>query len=222
MKILSIDTSTPTCGVAISNETQILFQEEIVGRQIHIEVLTPLIQKAIKQHGDVDAIAVTIGPGSFNGLRIGLTTAKALAFVYKVPIIPISTLDALAFQINKDNSPFKIMLYSHRDLFHCADFTFVNDGFKSSALSFKPAHDILTDEDSNVYTNEKEKFESLVDDLKFKVKDIQPSIEAIALLAFKTRHSALYDFKTLEPEYNAVYEAKKWTPPAFIQTSLTK
>mgnify|MGYP002629155227 CR=1 FL=1 len=222
MKLLILDTSTSLCGIAITDNNTLIFEEEFIGRQIHIEVLAPTIKKAIQAHGNVDAIALTIGPGSFNGLRIGLTTAKALAFVYRIPIIPVPTLDALAWQLDISNFPCKILLYSHRDYFHYAEYFLEEGSPKSLKTQFKSASEIIEEDDLPIFTNEVEKLTLLVDNPVRMIENVQPRISSIAFWAYKNKAHASTDYYTLEPVYNAVYVAKKWTPPAYIQTELSK
>ncbi len=79
-----------------------LAERSIVEKNIHSERLLPIIDEVIREAmitlNDVDAVAVSIGPGSFTGLRIGLSTAKGLATALRKPIIAVPTLDALAYE----------------------------------------------------------------------------------------------------------------------------
>lgn len=98
--ILHIETATKICSVAVSEAGNILaFHEEHPDNYVHGEQLTLFIEKVcIKariQLSDLDAVSVSIGPGSYTGLRIGLSTAKGLCFGLEIPIICIETLDSL-------------------------------------------------------------------------------------------------------------------------------
>lgn len=101
MPILAIETATLVSGVAIAEPDRLLAEITLQTQLTHSEVLMPHIQLAmqiakldIKQ---LDAVAVSIGPGSFTGLRIGLATAKTLAYALSIPVIGVSTLEALAY-----------------------------------------------------------------------------------------------------------------------------
>lgn len=100
MIILSIDSATPVAGVAVIDENKILGENFLNTGNTHSEKLLPLIEHTLEglkmDIHDIDGIAVSIGPGSFTGLRIGLATAKALAQVTGIKLIAIPTLDALA------------------------------------------------------------------------------------------------------------------------------
>lgn len=100
MTILAIDTSTVVSSVALAESDRLLAELTLQTRRTHSEHLMPhiadLLTKAEKGKSDIQAIAVSIGPGSFTGLRIGLATAKALAYALKLKIIGVPTLAALA------------------------------------------------------------------------------------------------------------------------------
>lgn len=99
-KILSIETSTSICSVAIHEDGDLVSLEELDEAGAHSEKLIGLLDKAIYQSGlgysTLDAIAVSEGPGSYTGLRIGVSTAKGLAFALNKPLIGVNTLKALA------------------------------------------------------------------------------------------------------------------------------
>ncbi len=103
MRILALDTSTPVNSVCILDENGII-AEHIMGTQgSHNRYLLKNIDLCLKsagvQLGDIDGIAVALGPGSFTGLRIGISTAKTLAWANQLPIFGIPTLDALALNV---------------------------------------------------------------------------------------------------------------------------
>ena len=98
--ILGIETSTKICSVALSKNNQLLALEEEGGDYSHSEKLTVFIQKVLKRAGldlkDVDVIAVSKGPGSYTGLRIGVSVAKGLCYSLNKPLIAVDTLQAMA------------------------------------------------------------------------------------------------------------------------------
>ncbi len=106
MRILGLDTATATASVALIQDDAIL-AEEIYGaaapgaaKKNHAEIILPLIEAVLSQArvalADLDALAVSIGPGSFTGLRIGLATVKGLAYGSGLPAVGVSTLLATA------------------------------------------------------------------------------------------------------------------------------
>jgi tRNA threonylcarbamoyladenosine biosynthesis protein TsaB len=100
MKTLGIDTSTMTAGVGIVEDNQILVDLKFDVRVTYSEILMPTIDLAFRTVGmkidDLDGLAISIGPGSFTGLRIGLSTVKGLCSGSKKPLAAIPSLDALA------------------------------------------------------------------------------------------------------------------------------
>lgn len=103
--ILQIETSTISCSVAVSLNGQTLAVKEIAERNAHASHLTLFINEVLasskKTFADLNAIAVSMGPGSYTGLRIGVSTAKGLCFALDIPLIAINTLQAMVGGIAK-------------------------------------------------------------------------------------------------------------------------
>ncbi|HIA36804.1 MAG TPA: tRNA (adenosine(37)-N6)-threonylcarbamoyltransferase complex dimerization subunit type 1 TsaB, partial [Flavobacteriales bacterium] len=98
--ILNIETATRVCSVALGkNGTLISFKETKVDRS-HASSITIFIEQILSEEGlsakDLDAIAVSKGPGSYTGLRIGVSTAKGLCYALDIPLIAINSLESLA------------------------------------------------------------------------------------------------------------------------------
>ena len=100
MIVLGLDSATVAASVAVVNDECLLGEITINTRKNHSQRLLPLIDRLLADTGvelpDLSGLAVTNGPGSFTGLRIGLATAKGLAQVLKLPVTPVCTLDVLA------------------------------------------------------------------------------------------------------------------------------
>ncbi|WP_299287305.1 tRNA (adenosine(37)-N6)-threonylcarbamoyltransferase complex dimerization subunit type 1 TsaB, partial [uncultured Mucilaginibacter sp.] len=98
--ILQIETSTTSCSVALAKDGTVLSAKTINQRNIHAEVITVFIGEIFAANGltfeEMDAVAVSSGPGSYTGLRIGVSTAKGLCFSLDKPLIAIETLQAMA------------------------------------------------------------------------------------------------------------------------------
>lgn len=103
--ILSIETSTKVCSVALHKEQMLLARADLHVDQSHSEQLTVLIQDILKTSGhrakDLHAIAISAGPGSYTGLRIGTSTAKGLCYALDIPLIAIDTLEAMSHGISR-------------------------------------------------------------------------------------------------------------------------
>ena len=99
-RILSIETSTSICSVAIHAQGDLLALAEIKEPGAHAEKLLLLVDEVFKKAGlnftDLDAVAVSQGPGSYTGLRIGVSTAKGIAYALDIPLMGINTLQAMA------------------------------------------------------------------------------------------------------------------------------
>jgi tRNA threonylcarbamoyladenosine biosynthesis protein TsaB len=103
MKILGVDTATTSCSVAIVDKSSLLSEFTINRKETHSKHLMEMILAAVKMAGltfsGLDGFAVTKGPGSFTGLRIGISTIKGLAVASEKPVVGISSLETLAFQV---------------------------------------------------------------------------------------------------------------------------
>lgn len=98
--IINIETSSMTCSVALTKDGVVEFQLEDTEGMNHAVKLAPFVERCmdeVNRKGEkLDAVAVSLGPGSYTGLRIGLSLAKGLAFSLGVPLIGISTLQIMA------------------------------------------------------------------------------------------------------------------------------
>ncbi len=145
MKLLAIDTALAACSVAVfddgagsddaGDEGRLISASEELGRG-HAERLMDMIGEVMAEAGvafnDLDRIAVTVGPGSFTGLRVGLSVARGLALVLKIPVVGVTTLEAIGegarrqAAASRKGMPVEVVLDARRDeVFHQA---FAADG----------------------------------------------------------------------------------------------
>jgi tRNA threonylcarbamoyladenosine biosynthesis protein TsaB len=104
MKILALETASEICGVALTEDKDLVAEYRLVQKNVHNEKLVSAINLVVSDANcdleTLDGIAVSMGPGSFTGLRIGISVAKGLAFTLGIPLVGVNTLDALAHQAN--------------------------------------------------------------------------------------------------------------------------
>jgi len=123
MKVLGIDTSTKFLCLGLADKTSFYEYRIELGRR-HLSLLVPTIKRALEalgwSAGELDYLAVGLGPGSFTGLRVGLATIKGLSWAYQKPIVGISTLDIIAHNSPHCDKPLAVALDARRDLIYCS------------------------------------------------------------------------------------------------------
>lgn len=106
MKILAFDTALNACSVAITDDHDVLAHIHEKRRRGHAETLMPMIEGLMGGIGlayrDIDLIAVTVGPGTFTGLRIGLAAARGMSLAARKPLVGVTTLEALAAAVPEE------------------------------------------------------------------------------------------------------------------------
>ena len=129
LPLLSLETSGDLCSVALKLNENDYYQNSVKQKYVHSEKIMIMIDRLFETSGiglsDAAAIAVSIGPGSFTGLRIGLAAAKGLAAGSGLPIIPVPTYEALAFRLIKylaDKTKFAIVNRVNIEELYAAEF----------------------------------------------------------------------------------------------------
>ncbi|MCP4689926.1 MAG: tRNA (adenosine(37)-N6)-threonylcarbamoyltransferase complex dimerization subunit type 1 TsaB [Desulfobacterales bacterium] len=107
MKLLAVDTSTPGCSVAVKDRETTMAEASYRGARTHSRHLMGMVRTVLDlaelSVADLDGFAVTLGPGTFTGLRIGVSAVKGLAEAADKPVVGVSSLRALAEQVNLDD-----------------------------------------------------------------------------------------------------------------------
>ena len=133
MKILAIDTSTMLGGIAIMDESLLIAESRLNVKSTHSERLMTEIEHCLKQSGikisDIDVFAVATGPGSFTGLRIGLSTVKGFSYATGKQIVSVPTLEALAWNFPYSRYPVCTMLDARKKEVYAALFKWEGENF---------------------------------------------------------------------------------------------
>lgn len=126
--LLSMDSSAVTASVALTDGDEIIKSEFVNSGLTHSETLLPMITRVMDGHkyAGLDGIAITAGPGSFTGVRIGVATVKGLAFNDDIPCFSVSTLEAIAYNFVDENAVVCAVMDARRMQFYNAVFKVKN------------------------------------------------------------------------------------------------
>ena len=131
MKILALDTSGINCSACIIDDTKVICDFNLNTGMTHSEKLMPMIDTMLKNSNielsDIDVFACSIGPGSFTGLRIGISTVKAFALSLNKPVVGVPSLVGLAFNISNFDGIICSILDAKNDNVYAALFKYKND-----------------------------------------------------------------------------------------------
>ena len=217
--ILSIETSTTNCSVSLSKNGKLLVVKEDYDKNYsHAERLHVYINDVLKyakvSAKDIDAVAISKGPGSYTGLRIGVSAAKGLCYALDIPLISIPTLESLAHQVTTNNGVIVSMLDARRLEVYSAV-------FDSNYQQIRETIAEILNEDSfskylkngNVYFigNGVEKTKSLISHHNtIYIDDKLPSAKELGNIAFnKYKISDFEDVAYFEPYYLKDFVALK-------------
>lgn len=134
MKILGVETATTTGSVAVVGDAGVIAEYTLNIELTHSERLMSTVDRVLSDTGirvaDIDAFAVSIGPGSFTGLRIGLAAVKGLALVTNKPVVPVPTLKALAWNLPHAAWPVCPLLDARKNEVYTAIYRFGESGIE--------------------------------------------------------------------------------------------
>lgn len=225
MTVLGIETATAICGASVVRDGNILSHHFLEAAHIHSEKLMTVIDRTLKESNlsleHLDGVAISIGPGSFTGLRIGLSTAKGLAFASGKPLLVIPTLLGLAFNariqhIATSEQMILPMIDARRNEVYCAlyrnDADVVNEIESAQAKIVEHIEELVKDDENILVVGDgAEKFQQflMTANERCRQKFMFPSREqricsaaSIALLGEqKLRAGETADVASLEPLY---------------------
>lgn len=215
--ILHIETATPVCSVALSENGAMLQLRETSEKNSHSAVITLFIDEVMKTTGkdynQLDAVAVSMGPGSYTGLRIGVSTAKGICYAIDKPLIAISTLQAMAAGVKKSNSSlgfeslFCPMIDARRmevyNALYLSDLS-VYRGIRADVITNESFHDELEKFKVHFFGNGAEKCRPLLEshpNAVFPEDFSVSSAHMISLAEEKYSHKEFEDVVYFEPYY---------------------
>ena len=210
MILLGIESSSRKLSVGLMKDKIFseLFSEKINDTANSLPILSKqIINKALLSFEDLDAICISAGPGSFTGLRIGMSYAKGIALALNIPIVPISTFDSLAH----DNTIKKlsVLIYSHGNTFYICEYNLDNGKLSKSTEPkvilkenvLKLSHNIVFNGPQNIFEDLK------AHNLKIEFKEL--SVENIIKISQKNfRLLKTKSLDNLVPEYVGNFEVK--------------
>ncbi len=223
--ILNIETSTNVCSVALSSDSTVLEHHENYDGLSHSTLLSAYVRSALEyvrsREMTVDAVAVSIGPGSYTGLRIGLSEAKGLAFGLQVPLITVGTLQLLAVQtmfsqFSDDMPLFVPMLDARRDEVYTAVYDEALNEILSPQAMILDSHSFSDLRHGNkrlvIAGNGASKAQRIIgssDDLEY-LPDIKPvALDMVALSEKAWREKRFADIAYSTPMYLKEFQATK-------------
>lgn len=219
--ILNIETATTNCSVSLSrNGETIVLKEDNSKNYSHAENLHVFINAVLKEANitsrDLKAIAISKGPGSYTGLRIGVSAAKGLCFALDIPLISVPTLENLAHQVETTNGIIISMLDARRLEVYTATFDCNYNEISQTEAKILDANAFEEQlNQGSVYFvgNGVEKTKTLINHLNaIFVEDKLPSADQMSLLAFnKFKQDDFEDVAYFEPYYLKDFVALKST-----------
>lgn len=216
MNILGIETSTRAASVAVISDEKILSEIIQESRSPHSETLQVQIEEVLKNSGvekNIDAVAVSIGPGSFTGLRIGLAAAKVLAYAWQIKIIGVPTLQAISYNFPTNSVTILPLIDAQKNRAYVQQFVNCSP---QTEIEVKPIEEIITSAekiDGEVFLcgDVLHKIKSkLPDNLKFAPINLRmPKASSVALCGKNLLDSGKIDnLMNLEPLYIRRSEAE--------------
>lgn len=213
MATLSLETSAKVCSVALHSSGQLITSAEVHVEQSHATRLAPLIDDLIKfskiEFRQIQAIAVSSGPGSYTGLRIGVSLAKGLCFALKVPLIAINTLELLAYQMSKEVDS-DVLLCPMIDARRMEVYSMIVNTDLNSVLPIAPRvidassfHDLLQERKILFFGDGATKCRTVINHINAHFIDgVYPQASKMGELAYlKLKSGEIEDLESFEPFY---------------------
>lgn len=141
MNLLAIETATEACSVALLHGDALIDRSELAPRR-HAELVLPMAEDLLAEAGitrkQLDAIAVGRGPGAFTGVRLAISVAQGLALALDIPVVPVSSLAALAMQAPRNGAAILAAIDARRGEIYAGTFQMGTEGINSQINSLRP------------------------------------------------------------------------------------
>ena len=218
--ILSIESSTPVCSVAVHREGNLIATSIYHLGQSHSKLLTGIIKELLERCDldmkDLDAIAVAGGPGSYTGLRIGVSTAKGIAYATQTPLISVNSLDLMYEQVAsilRNDALFCPMIDARRMEVYCQ---LRNKGGEfiwetKPMIVEKDSFEEIENKAIYLFGNGAAKCKEVLDEKRFLfIENIHPEAQYMGRLAFEHFQTNKFeDIAYFEPDYLKEYRTNQ-------------
>lgn len=223
MKILGIDTATDICGVALTEDKTLITEFRSNIKRAHAEKIIYAIDRVLGdvnlKINEINGIAISIGPGSFTGLRIGLAAVKGLVLATNLPVVAVPSLDALAWQAFFWGEQICPLVKAQADEAYAALYHFENGQLIKDSddqlVTLDALHDLIKQKTLIINVGMKNLLNFIKGDLKKFVVIAPPEYSMtcgyfVAILGLeKFAHQQIEDIDRLEPFYLKDFKAKK-------------
>ena len=226
MRILGIETATTWGGVALVDGDTVVFASSFEAPNNHSTECADMVSQALRKAslglGEIDAVAVSIGPGSFTGLRVGLSLAKGLCAASGLPVVPVPTLEAIACNLAGTQILICVLLRARKGYYYVGSYRPTDNGVE--ALGYievlSPEQIVERTGEPTLFTGEGVEGCRLIlgrglghlarfADAPITRADAQ---RVAKLGAMRLAESAVHEVGSLEPLYLLDFEARKWVP----------
>lgn len=221
MKILVADTSSSVCATGVLDDDKLICENTLDNGKTHSENFMPLVKKTLEDAkltlDDIEYMAVSVGPGSFTGIRIGIASCKAMAEVKKIKIIPVTSLEILAGNERGNCNVICSMIDARNDQVYCGIFNkdvnlieeYIADDINIVLEKLKKYDEILFVGNGAVL--QKDIIESVLNDkkIKFSINNKQNAV-SLGIIAYqKIRNNEIITVDELMPMYLRKSQAER-------------
>lgn len=234
MKVLGIETATTLGGVAVADGKSVVAAFGFDAPNNHSSECALIVRRVLDEAGiqlaELDAVAVSIGPGSFTGLRVGLSLAKGLCMAGKIPLVPVPTLEALALGVGWLETPICVLLPARKGFYYVGLYRSNGEGVSALRdIEVLSAEELIAGvKEETFFTGEGlERCRSLISEGLGSLARFAPAALSRADARWVARQGvlryaehAVRDASAIEPAYILDFEASRWVTRSKRQMSV--